>query len=135
KNIPAYTLQIGEHESTDVMRAKIIAQHFGLTHHIIKIHKDNALKSIYASIESSEIYHLYNVFCAVGMYVMIDALKNDGIRYVHTGEGGNECFGDYYDWVIYNQEANRNDILQTTSDDFKTPRGREAYVWGNLVAE
>ncbi|MCK5096052.1 MAG: hypothetical protein KAR24_01720 [Candidatus Pacebacteria bacterium] len=135
KNIPAYTLQIGDNESTDVIRARMIAKHFGLEHRIIKVPKDRVLACIDRSIESSEIFHLYNVFCAIGMDLMAETLKNDGILYVHTGEGGNECFGDYYDWIIYDEKTNRKKILQTTSEDFKTPLGREAYVWGNLVAE
>ncbi len=131
--IPAYTLQIGEKESTDVVRAKMITKYFGIEHRIVKVNKEDIIKQMQNSVKSSEIYHLYNVFCAVGMDILAKKLKSDGIDYVFTGEGGNECFGDYYDWII---KSNGKDvILQTTSKDFETPEGREAYVWGNLAAE
>lgn len=135
RSIPAYTLQIGDKESTDVIRARMIASHFGIEHKVLKIAKEKVPSYMERAVLSSEIYHLYNVFCAVGMEFIAEAFSKDHISYVFTGEGGNECFGDYNDWVIKDGATKQSLILQTTDEAFETPAGREAYVWGNLASE
>lgn len=133
--IPAYTIEVASQQATDLVRAQKITKTFGLRHEIVTVSKQEILDSIEDSISDSEIYHMYNVFCAVGMYKLAEVLKEKGIKYVFTGEGGNEIFGDYNDWIIKDRVSKAENILQKTAKDFEDPIGREAYIWGNLKAE
>ncbi len=135
KNIPAYTIEVASQQSTDVLRAKMISEAFGLRHEIINVSKEEILGSVESSVSDSEIYHMYNVFCAVGMHKLAKVLQQKNIRSVFTGEGGNEIFGDYHDWIIKDSITKEDVVLQTTSRVFDEPVGREAYIWGNLKAE
>ncbi len=134
-NVTAYTIEVASQESTDLIRAYKIAKAFGLDHKIINVTKREIIGCVKKAVADSEIYHIYNVFCAIGMHKLAHVLKNDGIKYVFTGEGGNEAFGDYRDWVVVDPKTQKKLILQKTAKDFNEPKGREAYVWGNLVAE
>lgn len=135
KKIPAYTLRIDSIESTDIQRARRITEAFGLDHVVVSISKEELLDCVRDAVSDSEIYHLYNVFCAIGMHILAKRLVNDGIEYVFTGEGGNEAFGDYHDWIVNDPDTKKRIILQETSKDFDTPAGREAYIWGNPISE
>lgn len=134
-NILAYTIEVGLQQSTDFIRAHEITEAFGLEHKVINVSEREIIDCVKEAVSNSEIYHMYNVFCAVGMHKLSGLLKNDGIKYVFTGEGGNEAFGDYHDWVVVDPKTKKEIILQKTSKDFKEPAGREAYIWGNLAAE
>ncbi len=134
-NIPAYTIEVASQQATDLVRAKNIAKIFGLKHEIVTVSKQEIVDSIEESVSDSEIYHMYNVFCAVGMNGLAKILQSRGIKYVFTGEGGNEIFGDYHDWVIHDPATKKDVILQKTAKIFDEPIGREAYIWGNLKAE
>jgi|GEM_PF-2453456 len=133
--IPAYTIEVASQQSTDLVRAYEITKTFGLDHKIINVSEKEITDCIKEAITDSEIYHMYNVFCAVGMHKLANVLKNDGVKYVFTGEGGNEAFGDYHDWIVIDPKTKKELILQKTSKDFNEPEGREAYIWGNLAAE
>ena len=134
-NITAYTIEVASQQSTDLIRAQEITKAFGLHHKIVNVSEIEILESVTKAVTDCEIYHMYNVFCAVGMHKLADVLKNDGIAYVFTGEGGNEAFGDYHDWIVIDPKTKKKVILQKTSKDFNEPAGREAYIWGNLTAE
>jgi asparagine synthetase B (glutamine-hydrolysing) len=117
------------------MRAYEIAKAFGLDHKIVNVTKREIVSCVKKAVSDSEIYHIYNVFCAVGMHKLAPVLKNDGFKYVFTGEGGNEAFGDYRDWITTDFKTKKKVILQKISRDFNEPKGREAYIWGNLTSE
>lgn len=134
-NIPAYTIEVASQQSTDLVRAYEITKAFGLDHRVINVSEKEIIDCVKEAVSDSEIYHMYNVFCAVGMHKLAGVLKNDGIKYVFTGEGGNEAFGDYHDWIVVDPKTKKEVILQKTSKDLKEPEGREAYIWGNLAAE
>lgn len=135
KRIPAYTIEVASEQSTDLIRAHAVAKTFGLNHRIINVSTKDILDNVRNAVAESEIYHMYNVFCAVGMSILARTLKADRMRYAYTGEGGNEAFGDYHDWVVRDARRNKNVVLQRTAKEFDQPRGREAYIWGNLKAE
>lgn len=135
RNIPVYTMQVAGQLSTDVLRARRIAHYFGLAHQTVNISHRDIIKSIEPAVAESEIYHLYNVLCAVGMHHLGRKLEKKGIRYIFTGEGGNEAFGDYHDWIVKDPTTKKKVTLQETGKEFDTPKGREAYIWGNLQAE
>lgn len=134
-SIPAYTIEVASQQSTDLVRAYEITKTFGLDHKVINVSEKEITDCVKEAITDSEIYHMYNVFCAVGMHKLAKVLKNDGIKYVFTGEGGNEAFGDYRDWKVIDSKTKKEVILQKTAKDFSEPEGREAYIWGNLFAE
>lgn len=134
-NIPAYTIEVASQQSTDLVRAYEITKAFGLDHRVINVTEKEIIDCVNDAVDDSEIYHMYNVFCAVGMHKLASVLKNDGMKYVFTGEGGNEAFGDYHDWIVVDPKTKKEVVLQKTSKDFGEPNGREAYIWGNLVAE
>ena len=135
KNVTAYTIEVASQQSTDLVRAYQITKTFGINHKIINVSEKEILNCVEEAVKDSEIYHMYNVFCAVGMHKLANVLKDDGIKYVFTGEGGNEAFGDYHDWIVVDPETKKELVLQRTSKDFNEPAGREAYIWGNLLAE
>ncbi|MDD4989351.1 MAG: asparagine synthase-related protein [Candidatus Pacebacteria bacterium] len=134
-NIPAYTIEVASQQSTDLTRAYEITKAFGLNHRIINVSEKEIIDCVKQAISDSEIYHMYNVFCAVGMHKLASVLKNDKVDHVFTGEGGNEAFGDYHDWIVIDPKTKKEIVLQTTSKDFNEPEGREAYIWGNLISE
>lgn len=134
-NIPAYTIEVASQQSTDLIRAYEITKAFGLDHKVINVSEKEILDCVSDAIAESEIYHMYNVFCAVGMHKLASVLRNDGMKHVFTGEGGNEAFGDYHDWIVIDPKTKKEVTLQTTAKDFGEPEGREAYIWGNLIGE
>jgi len=135
KDIPVFTLQVAGQLSTDVLRSRRIAHYFGLKHRTVNICHKDIVESLAPAIAESEIYHAYNVYCAVGMHHLAKKLERKGIRHVFTGEGGNEAFGDYHDWIVKDPVTKEVLTLQKTGAEFELPVGREAYIWGNLKAE
>lgn len=134
-DIPVYTIDVASQQSTDLIRAKEITKEFNLKHKIVDVSKEDIVNVLEESVLSSEIFHMYNVFCAVGMHKLSEVLKSDNILNVFTGEGGNEIFGDYHDWIIKDSFTKEPVLLQKTDNIFNEPVGREAYLWGNLEAE
>ncbi len=133
--IPAFTIEVASQQSTDMVRAMAITKQFGLKHRIVTVSKADILGCVEQAVADCEIYHMYNTFCAVGMHKLALILKEEGFSSVFSGEGGNEAFGDYHDWVITDPITGKQVTLQTTAKELEEPIGREAYIWGNLAAE
>ena len=98
--LTAYTLVVEERESSDTIRARAIASALKMPHRMISVSESSIVGSIQRAIELSELYHLYNVYCAVGMTHLAHGLHQVGVSEVLTGEGANEAFGDYGDWSV-----------------------------------
>jgi len=129
---PTYNLGLSD-EVEDVHLAREYSKAFGLDYRFVEMTPDVIRDSFRESIWRSEIYHLYNVYCAVGMLLLGRRLAADRIGIAVSGEGANEAFGDYHNWTIRERDGSERTI-QTTDNAFSSVRGRHAYVWGNPVS-
>jgi asparagine synthetase B (glutamine-hydrolysing) len=126
----AYTLSIGKGGS-DVERARLVAEHFGLEFRIVRLEPDNVIGQYFDAVRESELYHLANVYCAVGMVTLANTLREHGISTAFCGEGVNEALGDYHDWVVKDPRTGSNVVLQRVDHErMSTRNGRLRYIWG-----
>lgn len=126
----AYTLSIGRGGS-DVTRARAIAEHFGLEFRIVRLDPGAVMDKYFDAVRQSELYHLPNVYCAVGMICLANALRDHAIRQAFCGEGVNEALGDYHDWVVRDPTSGMHRVIQRVDFDRMSKRnGRIRYVWG-----
>ena len=129
--LTAYTLVVEERESSDTIRARAIASALKMPHRMISVSESSIVGSIQRAIELSELYHLYNVYCAVGMTHRAHGLHQVGVSEVLPGEGANSAFGDYGGRSVTHPLTGKLVTLQKTPHLLTKPRGREAYSFGN----
>lgn len=109
----AFTLSIGEPAPRgDPVRAIEYAKRLGIRHHLITVEAYDLLDAVEEAVGVSETYHLYNVYCAVGMILLARHLKEQGFDHAFCGEGFNEAVGDYRDWIIKHPRNDRDVVLQ-----------------------
>ena len=126
----AYTLSVGKGGS-DVERARQIAEYFGFDFRIVRLEPGAVFDQYIEAVQQSELYHLPNVYCAVGMVALAKALRDDGIETAFCGEGVNEALGDYHDWVVRDATSAVPRLLQRVDHERMSKRnGRVRYVWG-----
>lgn len=134
-NSQSYTMGIESSDPDDLSLAREYSKAFGMKQNVIGVSREEIIASLRESIWRSEIYHLYNVYCAVGMVLIGRHLIKDGIHHAMTGEGANEAFGDYHNWDVTLADGSTQRIQSTDIAAFNSPEGRHAYVWGNPKAE
>jgi asparagine synthetase B (glutamine-hydrolysing) len=135
-NAIAYTLSVGENGGHDAVRAREIASHFGMQSRTIRVTANNLVSLYTDAVRVSELYHMPNVYCALGMLLLGKALKADGIKTAFCGEGVNEALGDYHDWVIRDPVTHEERLLQRVDDrQLSQTKGRIRYVWGRTHQE
>ena|ERR1051326_907694 len=126
----AYTLAVGK-GGTDVARARQIADHFELEFRTVKLEPGSILNQYVDAVRQCELYHLPNVYCAVGMVALARALREHGIITAFCGEGVNEALGDYQDWIVKDPTSSAPLLLQRVDHErMSEPAGRVRYVWG-----
>jgi asparagine synthetase B (glutamine-hydrolysing) len=131
----AYTLAVGE-GGHDVGRAEQIANHFGLKFRKIKVSPKELVDTYHEAVKACELYHIPNVYCAVGMLAIGKALREDGINVAFCGEGVNEALGDYHDWVVKDPSTKQPRVLQRVDHrQLSKTSGRMRYVWGRAHQE
>jgi len=133
RDVNTYTMGLASN-SEDENLAREYSKAFGCKHNEISVTREEVVDTLKESVWRSEIYHLYNVYCAVGMVVLARYLKQLEVRNVISGEGANEGFGDYHNWDM-KQDAGSVRIQSTDIVAFNSPKGRHAYVWGNPNSE
>lgn len=119
----------------DIALAQEYSRAFKLPNNFVKVTREEVLGAVRESIWRSEIYHLYNVYCAVGMVLLGRELCRRRIADAMSGEGANEAFGDYHNWDMKKQDGSVERIQSTDISTFNSPKGRHAYIWGNPNAE
>lgn len=129
----AYTLAVDQ-GSEDAVMAGEFAKRLGIKHHLVKVESSELEPTFEAAIITSECYHLFNVYCAVGMVLLGKALSGRDVTSAFCGEGVNEAYGDYKDWTVTDPKTNRPCVLQRV-DHKRLSRTSErlAYVWGHAA--
>lgn len=114
--------------------ASMFSKKLGVKHYIINITTDKIVRSYEEGVRTSETYHLYNVYCTVGMMLMGEKLKEQGIRNAFCGEAMNEAVGDYRDWRVYNPVLKKEVMIQKINTErLQNIKERTLYVWGHSV--
>ncbi|HIP11980.1 MAG TPA: hypothetical protein EYG73_04575 [Arcobacter sp.] len=128
----AYTISAG-HRIGDVAQAINIAKQLKIKHHIIELTEKEISDTFEKAVEVSESYHLFNIYCAVGMLLLGKKLKEKGLAMAFSGEAVNEAVGDYTDWIVYHPIKKQEVLLQKINQDrIKKVEERIIYVWGNV---
>ena len=126
----AYTLSVNG-QSNDVSMASAFASKLQVTHHIIRVATDEIESCVESAIRASECYHLFNVYCAVGMLLLARRLSQAGVRSAFCGEAVNEALGDYKDWRVKNPNSDQEILLQrVNSERLREEEERALFVWG-----
>ena len=90
------------------------------------------MKAYANAVKVSESFHLYNVYCAIGMDLLGSKLTDLGIKNAFCGEAMNEAVGDYKDWIVYDPIAKTDVLIQKiNSERLQNVKERILYVWGN----
>lgn len=128
----AFTLSVGEPAPNgDPARAIEYAKQLGIRHELITVETHDLLDVVEEAVGVSETYHLYNIYCAVGMILLARTLKDRGFDHAFCGEGFNEAVGDYKDWVIKHPRNDRDLVLQRlNSKKLSDSSQRLSLVWG-----
>lgn len=131
----AYTLTVGG-GGHDVERAEQIASHFGLKFRKVNVSPKELVDTYPDAVRACELYHIPNVYCAVGMLALGKALREDGTKVAFCGEGVNEALGDYHDWVVRDPMTLQSRLLQRVDHrQLSKTSGRMRYVWGRVHQE
>ncbi len=128
--IKTYTLTLDPSEG-DGQRAVELAQALCVEHETVRITKRQVLARFESAIRAAEIYHLYNVYCAVGIVLLADHIRQAGESAVFCGEGMNELVGDYTDWVVEQPGAGRTVLQCVPRRPLNEVSGRVQYFWGS----
>lgn len=126
----AHTLAIGE-GGDDVSQAAAFARTLGIPHRVTHASVAEVRAAVRQVIPIAETYHLYNLYCAVGMHLLGKDLSGQGVTHAWCGEAVNEALGDYHDWTILDPVTGGERILQRVNHErMKHPAERLLYVWG-----
>jgi asparagine synthetase B (glutamine-hydrolysing) len=127
----AFTLSV-DGQGDDAAMAVEFARRLGVPHHRIDISPEDVADTFDKAVRVSESYHLFNVYCAVGMLLMGHRLAEHGVRSAFCGEAVNEAVGDYQDWVVRDPRTGEHLVLQHVDHERleRTPE-RALYVWGH----
>jgi asparagine synthetase B (glutamine-hydrolysing) len=115
----------------DLDIAREFAKRLGLKHHVLSVEPGDVAGAFEEAIQISECYHLFNIYCAVGMHLLGAIMKRRGFEVAFCGEAVNEAVGDYHDWTI-NDPRTRHDIVlqKINSERLEKVEERIAYTWG-----
>jgi asparagine synthetase B (glutamine-hydrolysing) len=112
--------------------AKVFAEKLNVAHTIINITSAEILAEYKKSIAIGEIYHLYNIYCTLGMLLLGEKLAARGIKRAFCGEAMNETVGDYKDWKVFDPIAQQLVTLQNINTErLQNIEERILYVWGH----
>lgn len=130
-SVRAYTLAVNG-RGADLAMAKRFASLLDIEHHEINVDASAVLDAFGSAVEMSECYHLFNVYCAVGMLLIGRALSGAGESHAFCGEAVNEAIGDYGDWTCKNPVTGLENKLQTLKPaQMSGHETRLRLVWGH----
>lgn len=115
----------------DVAVAKEFAKHLGIQHHVFSVEPKDVIGAFEEAVHISECYHIYNVYCAVGMHLLGKRMQDRVFGVAFCGEAVNEAVGDYHDWTIQESQTQREIVLQKVNfERLEQVEERIAYTWG-----
>jgi asparagine synthase (glutamine-hydrolysing) len=93
---PIHSFSIGMLGSTDLAKARIVANHIGSIHHEVIVTEDDMLFAIETVIKTIETYDTTTVRASTPMYLLSKYIKeNTDIVVIFSGEGSDEASGSY----------------------------------------
>jgi len=91
-----HSFSIGLEGSTDLKKARVVAEHINSIHHEVIITYDDMLAAIPKVIEQCETYDTTTVRASTPMYLLSKYIKeNTDIVVIFSGEGSDEASGSY----------------------------------------
>lgn len=93
---PIHSFSIGMEGSTDLEKARIVADHIGSIHHEVIVTQDDMLAAIPDVVRQIETWDTTTVRASTPMYLLSKYIKeNTDIVVVFSGEGSDEASGSY----------------------------------------
>jgi asparagine synthase (glutamine-hydrolysing) len=93
---PIHSFSIGMEGSTDLAKARIVADHIGSIHHEVIVTPEDMLSAIPEVIKQIETWDTTTVRASTPMYLLSKYIKeNTDIVVVFSGEGSDEASGSY----------------------------------------
>ncbi|MFH1054052.1 MAG: asparagine synthase-related protein [Candidatus Woesearchaeota archaeon] len=108
----------GDSDNLDQPYARQVAQLLGLPLIELTIHDSVILEVLDQVVFACEDYRDYNVFSAVGAFILGKRILQDGHRKIICGEGPDEIFGSYEPWGSHS----------TIADEARKPEMRRKFV-------
>ena len=106
---PIHSFSIGMEGSTDLSKARLVAEHIGSIHHEVIITPEEMLSAIPEVIKQTETWDTTTVRASTPMYLLSKYIKeNTDIVVVFSGEGSDEASGSY----LYFHKAPSADAFQ-----------------------
>lgn len=110
-------------QGSDWPNAQRAANSLGLKLHEVRASKQRTLEVVPEVIRLAELYHDYDIFCAVSCYLLGEEMKKRGVRAVFTGDGANEAFRDYTTWGCH--RVNIDEIIESVEQGLRYLQGRK----------
>jgi len=93
---PIHSFSIGMDGSTDLAKARIVANHIGSIHHEVIVTEEDMLSAIPEVVKQIETWDTTTVRASTPMYLLSKYIKeNTDIVVVFSGEGSDEASGSY----------------------------------------
>jgi len=106
---PIHSFSIGMEGSTDLAKARLVAEHIGSIHHEVIVSPQQMLDAIPEVIKQIETWDTTTVRASTPMYLLSKYIKeNTDIVVVFSGEGSDEASGSY----LYFHRAPNDDEFQ-----------------------
>jgi asparagine synthase (glutamine-hydrolysing) len=119
KNVTA--LIVGEDSGEDVIYAKRFCEDYNLKYHHIKTSKDTLLQNIPDIIYSIETFEPNPIRGSLLSMKLGELAHNKGFKVALCGEGSDEIFGGYGDFLFLNDENEfHNEIMYLLNDLYRT---------------
>lgn len=90
-----HSFAVGLKGSSDLEKAKIVADHIGSVHHEIYFTIQEGIDAIRDVIYHIETFDVTTIRASTPMYLMARVIKSIGVKMVLSGEGADEIFGGY----------------------------------------
>lgn len=115
---PIHSFSIGMEGSTDLAKARIVADHIGSIHHEVIVTPEDMLSAIPEVVKQIETWDTTTVRASTPMYLLSKYIKeNTDIVVVFSGEGSDEASGSYlYFHRAPNDEAFQEECVRLLKD-------------------
>ena len=118
KRVAAYTVGFGsrEYTSDDLLAARQLAKNLDIEHVEIHIEESRLLQIVRSIVEHSATFNKYVVMSGLGTYLVAERASQDGMRVLLSGEGADELFAGYDDYLDLNQEQLESKLFEDQND-------------------
>lgn len=90
-----HTFSIGDYDSTDLPKARAVAEFLGTHHHEIRFTVEEGINSLHDVIYHLETYDITTIRASTPMYLLTRKIQSLGVKMVFSGEMSDELFGSY----------------------------------------